>query len=129
MSQDSILYSDESGVRVSKARFIVGSNTYPLNGITSVGSVKRPAKHGGAIWTVIIGLLLAIIGFSAHITTLGIIGILVIAIGVIWYILVKDKYAVCIHTAGGETDAVISIDQSYISKIVAALNDAIERRG
>ena len=128
MSQEQVFYSDGAGVRVSSSRLIVEATTYALSGITSVSAVRLKAKRGPAIWTTIIGLLLAVIGFTTT-AALGIVGIVILAIGVLWFFLIKDNFVVRIHTAGGETDAVISTDESYIQKIIAALNDAIVHRG
>ena len=128
MSQEQVFYSDDAGVRVSNSRLIVGATTYALSGITSVSAVKYKAKRSPAIWTAIIGLLLAALGFNTT-AVLGIVGIVILAIGVLWFFLIKDNIVVRIHTAGGETDAVSSTDASYIHKIVSALNDAIVHRG
>ena len=128
MSQEQVFYSDEAGVRVSSTRFIVGATTYALSGITSISAVRYKAKRSPAIWTAIIGLLLAVIGFSTT-AVLGIVGIVILAIGVLWFFLIKDNFVVRVHTAGDETDAVVSTDESYINKIISALNDAIIHRG
>ena len=128
MSQEQVFYSDEAGVRVSSTRFIVGATTYALSGITSISAVRYKAKRSPAIWTAIIGLLLAVIGFSTT-AVLGIVGIVILAIAVLWFFLIKDNFVVRVHTAGDETDAVVSTDESYINKIISALNDAIIHRG
>jgi len=128
MSREQVFYSDEAGVRVSSTRFIVGATTYALSGITSISAVRYKAKRSPAIWTAIIGLLLAVIGFSTT-AVLGIVGIVILAIAVLWFFLIKDNFVVRVHTAGDETDAVVSTDESYINKIISALNDAIIHRG
>ena len=128
MAQEQVFYSDDAGVRVSNSRFTVGATTYALSGITSVSVFRYPAKRSPAIWTAIIGLLLAVVGFNVT-AMLGVAGIVILAIGILWFFRIKDTIVVRIHTAGGETDAVSSTDASYIHKIVAALNDAIVHRG
>jgi hypothetical protein len=128
MAQEQVFYSDDAGVRVSNSRFTVGATTYPLSGITSISAVRYPAKRSPAIWTAIIGLLLAAIGFNAT-AMLGVAGIVILAIGILWFFMLKDTFVVRTHTAGGETDAVSSTDEPYIHRIVAALNDAIVYRG
>lgn len=128
MSQEQVFFADDSGVRVSSSRFTVGATTYALSGITSVSAVRYKAKRSPAIWTAVIGVLLAVIGFNMT-PAVGVVGIVVLAVGVLWFFLLKDTIVVRIHTAGGETDAVSSHDASYIHTIVSALNEAIVHRG
>jgi len=129
MSEEDVFYSDESGVRVTSTRFMVGSTTYPFTGITSIETTKIPAKRSSAIWTIIIGALVAISGLRIE-SIIGFIGVAVLAVGVIWLFTIKDTYVLRITTAAGQTDAVKNKgDPNYIQNIARALNDAIIQRG
>jgi Family of unknown function (DUF6232) len=110
-----------NGVTVTNTRVIVPGRTYAMAGITSVRSTVIPAKRGWAIATAIFGLLFLIGRAYGP-------GIFFLAVGIIWAISLKDKYAVSLSSASGEVHAVVSKDADYVSQIVQAVNDAIVYR-
>jgi hypothetical protein len=55
-------------------------------------------------------------------------GIGMIAGGIAWFKSKKDIYHVVVHSASGESRLIHSIDQSYITQIIAGLNEAIVYR-
>jgi hypothetical protein len=80
-------------VALSKGEFLSSNNKSSSNhnGITSVGAVVVPAKLGKAIWTIVIGLLVTVIGFGIELTPLGLIGLLVLLLGIVCYVMSKDR--------------------------------------
>lgn len=123
MAENEKVYFEEGGVSVTKARFIVPAQTYAMSGITSVKAavdqpLKGPAILGG------IGVLMM---FSGEVGAI-IIGLLLIAGAVLWFIKGK-KHIVVLSSASGEAKALSSTNEGFIGRIIAALNDAIVARG
>ncbi|MBI1925737.1 hypothetical protein HYR99_15975 [Candidatus Poribacteria bacterium] len=129
MEEEKVYFSHEKGVKVTSTRLIVGATTYPLAGIASVKTEKVGAKRRYAIWTIIIGLLVAAIGFKLH-TYVTLTGAAILAIGVIWLAMLKDTHILRISTAAGEVDALKTKgNRTYIRHVADALNEAIVQRG
>ena len=57
------------------------------------------------------------------------VGLILMSLGILLFISVKNEYTVRISTNAGEADSTISKDKEYIQKIVNALNDAMIHRG
>lgn len=129
MADEQTYYNDDAGVRVTSTRFIVGSTTYPLTGITSVTTGMIRASRGNAIWMIVIGLLVAFFGFKMS-AGIGMIGVLLIAGGAIWLYTIKDQHVLRIATAAGETNALKTKGTpEYVDHVARALNEAIAARG
>jgi uncharacterized protein YunC (DUF1805 family) len=112
---------DENNVKVTNARFIVNEQTYAMNGVTSV---KRFEKKPPRIVPIIIGVA----GLGAMSASI-IVGLLILAAAFgIWKIQ-KAQYSVVLSTSSGEAQALTSPDRPYIERVIAALNDAIIKRG
>jgi len=123
MAENEKVYLEEGGVTVTKARFIVPAQTYAMSGITSVKAafdqpLKGPAILGG------IGVLALFTGEAGAI----IIGLLLIAGAILWFIKGK-KHIVVLSTASGEAEALSNSNSGFIGRIIAALNEAIVERG
>ena len=56
-------------------------------------------------------------------------GLLPLAIAALIWAGMKAKYFVSLHTAGGESKALVDTRKDYISEIVNAINTAIVHRG
>lgn len=125
-----VYYSDNNGVRVTNTRFIVGSSTFPLQGITSIQSIIIPVNRSPAVLIFVIGLGLVIGGASSRNGgAMVVLGILLCAFGVYWYNKVKDSYGVQITTSAAESKPLTSKNQDYIENVTRALNEAIIHRG
>jgi hypothetical protein len=109
-------------VRVTNARFVVGSQTFALSNITSVKSYEQSPNRLWPIAFVIVGVIVVMGGAAP-------VGLLFLAIGGVWWYLQKSLFQVRLATAGGETTALESEQRDYIQKIVEALNAAIVARG
>jgi len=129
MTSERTYYSDEAGVRITGTRAIFHNTTYSMANIASIRTAQVPPKRAGAIWTIIIGLALSIIGISANISAMTIIGIVVLLLGILWFWKASSEYHIMITSASGEASALKSRDKDYISKIAQAMNEAIINRG
>ena len=100
---------------------------YPISGITSVKSlVQRPMK--GPMILIAIGVIaLANAVIEGHIDMLGY--VLVFGGGGLFWLIKGAKYILVLSTASGEVQALTSRNQTFISRIVNALNQAIVQRG
>lgn len=115
------IFWDESGVKVTNARFITYGKTQALAGITSVSTlVKNPNR----LWPIILIILGGIFAFNGEIA----LGILAL-IGIVWLIFQKSTYYVRLENASGTSNALESKDNDFIFRVVDALNDAIVARG
>lgn len=85
MAEETSFYSDQSGVRVTDKRVIIGNTTYSLANVTSVSTkVERPGLTG-PILVIVIGILLLVSGLGGKSPGTGFLGALVAAFGYFWY--------------------------------------------
>lgn len=131
MSEQVFFESQSGGVVVTNSRFVVGNQTYTMQGVTSIRSHAEveevPKGKIGPIAIILGGVIAAGVGLTIP-------GILVIAVGAAWLrkrLRNKDKwtYYVFMNSASGETRALSSEDEEFIGEVVAALNEAIVSRG
>ena len=115
MTEERTFYSDETGIRITGTRAIFQNTTYSMANISSVRTADNPAKRGGAILTIIIGVILLIIGISAGISGLSIFGVIVLLLGVLWIWLARGKYNLMITSASGEASALESNHNKVLS--------------
>jgi len=116
-------YYQDGTVSITNARAVLGGKTYAMANITSVSMATIPANRKPGIVIAIIGLLIA------GVTNGGIIGLLILAAGIVLAVIVKPSYVVRIGSASGEADGLVSPNIEYIQKIVNAVNEAIIKRG
>ncbi len=117
-------FLDESGILVTNARFVVPAQTYAMSGVTSVAAIKNVPSKKGPIVLIVIGLILMIAGDAGII-----LGLLALAGGIAWLVLNKPEYIVLLNSASGETRALHSKDEDFISRVIVALNESIIARG
>jgi hypothetical protein len=111
-------------ILVTNARFVVGAKTFAMQGVTSVQGVKRPVDYKAQFVLIMTGGLLTAAGFGDSLWFL-IIGLPILALGILGCVAVKASYEVILTTSGGEAIAYSSLDANYIFKIVKALNESI----
>lgn len=116
-----VLYSD-SYVRVTKSRFIVGNQTFPIRAITSVQTVTVKPSFTAEIILILIGLGLVV---SLHWAAV-VIGLCMNGVTIYYAARKKATHMVGITTAAGEQRLLSSKSQEYIASIIDALNRAIE---
>ena len=138
MSTEQTFYSDERGVRITATRVIFDSatesTTYSMANITSVTTVKEPAKRTLGILVAIIGIVLLLGGLGIDGTELTIVGAITGALGLLFAYFAKGVYKLKITSASGEFFPISSekdknIDEEYIEKIAVAINEAMISRG
>ena len=120
---------DEKGIKVTSARFLVKGRTYAMSGITSVKTeVERPSKIGPVV-TIFFGAVGLVNSFANQSAPTGLIGLVVVIVGVLWFQSRRPQYKVVLTTSAGEQQHFESSDGIFVGKIVKAINDAIVYRG
>ncbi|MCC5883800.1 MAG: hypothetical protein JJU25_14360 [Halomonas sp.] len=118
------VFFNQGNVSVSNSRFIVDGQTYAMSNVTSVKSGFIPPDRGAAKIIALIGL-----GCLFGSGWVFVAGIAALVIAVLVWIGNKEKYSVILNTSSGENQALVSEDESYITKIISSLNEAIVSRG
>jgi hypothetical protein len=124
-------YLESKDATITTTRAIISGKTYTMSHVTSVQAAKIPKSQTWPVITILAGGALLLGGLtdtSAYGGCLGF-GILLLVIGIGWAVSNKDKYAVRIGSSSGETDALVSVNQKAIQKVVDALQEAIVERG
>ncbi|MFD1121000.1 DUF6232 family protein [Methylophilus flavus] len=120
-----------NGIIVSNSRFIVRSQTYAMQSVTSVKpGIVKPSR-GVAMVFMLIGVLL-LIAELLELFDKGVLlvaGVVAILIGLIAWYLEKPRYSVILNTSAGEHHALISDKKQDIEHVLQALNQAIVSRG
>lgn len=117
-------------IRVTNSRFIVGGDTYAMNGITSV-KARMKKKNLFLIYLLAVGAFMVMVSnlFGGTFS----IGLLALAIfaGLCYIITVQKKpeYSVVVTSASGEAEAYTSKEKTSVEMIVDAINQAIISRG
>ncbi len=116
----------DSRVSVTQVRLTMDDKTFAMRNISSAESYRIKRDKTRVILVIILGIL--ILFFGDRLPLAGketIIGIFIIAIGILIMVLMKDKFVVKITSNSGETAEIISKNESYTSAIVYAVNEAI----
>ena len=119
------VFYENGDVKVTNARFIVGGQTYAMNGVTSVRDGKIPPSRGLAIAIIIIGVLLMLAGSTGA----KVFGLLLVGLGGYLAYAAKATHIVILHSASGETRALSNTDADFIYGVIDALNQSIIHRG
>jgi len=121
----------EAGIFVSKSRFVTGSQTYAMSGITSVRAIEEHPSRKGPILTIGFGLICIFFAFVLPNSkgTGFLLGLFLIGVGVAIFRSRKVTYSVILRSASGEQKATSSKDRALTARIVEALNQAIVLRG
>jgi len=118
-------YFNQGNVWVTNARFIVHTQTYAMNGVTSVKQAVNMPSRFGPIVLILLGLLLSLGGAKVAI----VIGLPLVGLGIFWWIKQKPTWIVVLSSSSGEHRALASQDRKFIQGVVDALNSAIVGRG
>ena len=126
------VFFEYEDVKVTNSRFVTGGQTFAMNNITSVKTLKETPSRWPGILVVFVGLSAA---FNALVVGLGVdfkmllVGIAIMAAAGYYVYQQKITYHVMLTTSGGETSALKTHQLEYITKVVGALNEAIIHRG
>lgn len=118
---DEKTFFEYDDIKVTNARFISGSQTYVMSNVTSVKAFEEKPNRLGGIFALLIGLATSLSNTD--------IGLLIMGAAAFYLYQQKTVYHVMLATAGGETSALKTHQREYLSKVVAALNEAIVHRG
>lgn len=120
-TQNETIFYQDNVVTITQSRYVTQSKTYAMRNISSVHIFEIVKSKIPAILMILIGIPFL---FSKIL-----IGIIIIALGIWWFIYIKNEYSVRISTNAGEANSIVSKDRNYVQKIVNALNEAIIYRG
>ena len=141
MENNSIIYTDGHGVKITDSKFYVHRQQYSLDGIKDIKLLKMPARKAPGIIFFILGFTLMLLGSletfgeMAYTTENNIVtiegdmvsivaGVIFVILAIIVSVLTKSKYAVKITTAEGEKRPLESKNKEYVSHVVNALKKA-----
>jgi len=116
-------FYQDAEVLVTQARFVARDKTYAMRNISSVSIRHIKKSKAFQIMLIIIGAL-CLFGKDSWSY-----GIVILALGILLLVLIKDEYSVHINSNSGEADGFTSKDKKLIEKIVDAVNEAIIYRG
>ncbi len=119
------VFFEQGNVKVTNARFVVSSQTYAMNGVTSVKSYVTPPDRKGAIIAVAVGIVL----FLALDGGAKLFGLAVAGIAGWLLTQMKNTHSVFLSSASGEVQALADQDETFISGVIGALNQALVYRG
>jgi Family of unknown function (DUF6232) len=132
---DERVFLNEGGVFVSNSRAVIAGTTYSMANITSVRMGSTPPSQGCAILLLVMGLLMVLASLAAFAQGVGT-GIVALLLGggvtaaaAFWLRSLKPTFHVLTASASGETQALSSKDDQLISRVVAAVSEAIVHRG
>lgn len=119
-------FYNNDGVSVTNARFRVGTNTYAMNGVTSVKRGQTEPNRAAPIVLGIIGLITVFVATGLGAKAFG---VLMVVLAIFWVKKLTPEYSVYLNSASGESQALSSKDKLYIDKVINALNESIVHRG
>ena len=109
---------EEGDVRITNRKAILGTKTYAIPDIISVG-IKRDTSLLGCLIIALIGggLLLGLFSYEA-------LAVIFIGSAVVIVLLAQPNYIMQIRSMTGNTDILHSIDQDFLKRVVDAINAA-----
>ncbi|HYV95371.1 MAG TPA: DUF6232 family protein [Chitinophagales bacterium] len=143
METESVIYTDGHEVKVTSSKLIVKKREYFLSGVTAFRLQIIKANRAAPLILVVLGLAGLIAGlvhalppdainpinFNGKFLTandvVAAVGGLLVFLGIIWMMVVHDRYAVQITTAEGNKDVLVSPKKDYADQIVTALGVAL----
>jgi hypothetical protein len=135
---DERTFLDEHNVYVSNSRVVIHGTTYATANVTSVRKTYTPAKTGCAALLVVVGALAALGGLTAMLGAGGksddgigalFMGVVLLAIGFLWFQSLKPVYHVMLASSSGERQGLSSMDEGLVDRTTAAIAEAIIYRG
>jgi hypothetical protein len=130
MADEVQVYRD-ANIQVTNLRAILHGKTYAMANITSVSMFTEVRSKFPGVVVGFLGVVLLLSGFGSR-EALGcfiVFGLVLIAVGIAYFVAQKDRYWVRIGSASGEMNALTSQNREYIERVVNAMNEAIVRRG
>jgi hypothetical protein len=128
MAEEKTFYTDEH-VTVTNSRLIALGETFAMSGVTSVKMEEEKPSRRNPILAMILGGGIAVASLFAGEMGGLLFGLLFAGAGYWLLRRQKPKYHITLRTAAGDSKAYHSTNKGEVSKIVAAINDAIVHRG
>jgi hypothetical protein len=137
-------FFNESGIAVTRTRFVAGVQTFAMSGITSVRMEKTEPGVGFGMLLIILGAVCLLVTFGIFVSTLaggriaagvfaaffgGAFGLGLIIGGTNLERGQRPAYHVVLSTSGGEVKAYTSPNIEFVARLTGALNNAIIARG
>ena len=117
------IFTDQN-VLISTTRLIVNGVTYPLSNVSSVRLLRKRPNYLFPVLLVIGGVFLLVGGKDTIVWAL-----VLLAVGIALFFLLKSTYTMLIGSAGGEKSALTSKNSAYMENVVEHINNAIISRG
>src|SRR5688572_3650628 len=114
-----IIILEEGNVKITNRKAMVGTKSYPISDIVSVGITRDATMVGCLIVALIVGGLLLIL-FSYRAAAFIFLGAAAVVA-----LLAQPNYIVRIRSMTGNADILHSIDRDYLTRIVDAINHAL----
>ena len=129
-SPEITFYSDNKGVKITNTRAIFGNKTYIMTNLSSISIGETAPNYLPGILVLLLGCICLFIGYiGIYKSQLIIAGFAFLIFGCVILYCTKGVYSVRITSNSGETDTLTNLDKMYIQNIVAAINEAIIKRG
>jgi hypothetical protein len=133
---DTVYYSDEEGVCLTPTMLMVpGKNhgespsTYSLANITSVKSEKDISARIIGVVGVVFGLVIILARDYINIAAAMAVGIVLMVLGVLITVFIRPTYHLKISGSHGEADVLKMSRKPEFDRIMAAINEALVKRG
>jgi hypothetical protein len=120
------IFFEYEDVKVTNTRFINGSNTYAMAGVTSIKLREKKPSYNDVVALIALAALILYSAFAGGFKV-EIFGIAILT-GVLSFWISRKKrsqYAIILSTSGGETEGLISNQLEYTNRVLGALNEAI----
>lgn len=114
-------------VRITDHRILVGTQSFPVAGITAVTVARRP-RDKRSLRFVVLGaffILWSMLDQTGYYREFFNWGVVLCGVGMFLLILSKPSYVVQIRRLSGISDLLGSTDLSFVRRIVAAVQQAI----
>jgi hypothetical protein len=135
---ETTFYSDETGVRITPTRLIVpgktskdGQSIYSMANITSFKSEKDESSRIIGVIVALVGLGLIGARYNGYLSTdsWNYIGFITLIVGILLAVFSKPVYHLKIACSSGEVDALQLNKKTQFDRILAAINEALVKRG
>jgi len=132
------VFLQEGVVTVTKSRFVTGSQTFLLSGVTSIRAIEITPSLLGFYLVLLFGLFFVVAAISCLIAKPPaiapalfdiVVAALVIGMSLLYRRSLKPRYSVILTTAAQEVKALTSRDRGLIERVVDALDKAVIARG
>lgn len=115
------VYFREEPVLVTNARFVNGNQTFAMRNVSSVTCTTSKSSILAPVIMILIGLVAA----AGNI----VVGGLIIAGAVCWFIFTGSKHVLMLTAAGSVQTGLESRDEELVKRVASAINQAIIDRG